>query len=43
MRLVVIATPHDTHADLTCRALDAGKDVVVDKVAGACRRPRPTA
>ncbi len=32
LRLVVIATPHDTHAELTIRALEAGKDVVVDKV-----------
>jgi scyllo-inositol 2-dehydrogenase (NADP+) len=32
VRLVVIATPHDTHADLAVRALDAGKDCVVDKV-----------
>src|SRR3954447_854060 len=32
VRLVVIATPHDSHADLTVRALEAGKDVVVDKV-----------
>ncbi len=30
--LVVIATPHDSHADLAVRALDAGKDCVVDKV-----------
>ncbi len=30
-RLVVIATPHDTHADLAV-ALEAGKDCVVDKV-----------
>src|SRR5206468_6019526 len=30
--LVVIATPHDSHADLTCRTLAAGKDCVVDKV-----------
>lgn len=30
--LVVIATPHDTHRDLACRALNAGKHVVVDKV-----------
>jgi predicted dehydrogenase len=29
--LVVIATPNDTHADLTQRALLAGKHVVVDK------------
>ena len=29
--LVVLATPHDTHADLTRRALGAGKHVVVDK------------
>jgi scyllo-inositol 2-dehydrogenase (NADP+) len=32
LQLVVIATPHDSHADLTIRALAAGKDVVVDKV-----------
>lgn len=32
VRLVVIATPHDTHAALCIRALDAGKDCVVDKV-----------
>ena len=30
--LIVIATPHDTHADLAVRALDAGKHCVVDKV-----------
>lgn len=30
--LVVVATPHDTHADLTIRALEAGKHVVTDKV-----------
>lgn len=30
--LVVIATPHDTHAELACRAMTAGKHVVVDKV-----------
>src|SRR4051812_20538366 len=30
--LVVIATPHDTHADLAVRVLGAGKDCVVDKV-----------
>ncbi len=30
--LVVIATPHDTHRDLACRAMDAGKHVVTDKV-----------
>ena len=29
--LVVLATPHDTHADLAVRALDAGKHVVTDK------------
>lgn len=28
---VVITTRHDTHADLVCRALDANKDVFVEK------------
>ena len=28
----MIATPHDSHADLAVRALEAGKDCVVDKV-----------
>jgi scyllo-inositol 2-dehydrogenase (NADP+) len=32
VRLIVIATPHDTHAELALRALEAGKDCVVDKV-----------
>ncbi|SIO02997.1 scyllo-inositol 2-dehydrogenase (NADP+) [Singulisphaera sp. GP187] len=32
VQLIVIATPHDTHADLAVRALEAGKDCVVDKV-----------
>ncbi len=32
VELVVIATPHDTHADLAVRVLEAGKDCVVDKV-----------
>ena len=32
VRLIVIATPHDSHADLAVRALEAGKDCVVDKV-----------
>jgi scyllo-inositol 2-dehydrogenase (NADP+) len=31
-RLIVIATPHDSHADLAVRVLEAGKDCVVDKV-----------
>jgi scyllo-inositol 2-dehydrogenase (NADP+) len=31
-RLIVIATPHDTHVDLAVRALEAGKHCVVDKV-----------
>lgn len=30
--LIVLATPHSTHRDLTVAALDAGKNVVVDKV-----------
>lgn len=30
--LVVIATPHDTHAPLAIQAMEAGKHVVVDKV-----------
>jgi scyllo-inositol 2-dehydrogenase (NADP+) len=29
--LVVIATPHDTHAELAIKSMDAGKHVVVDK------------
>jgi scyllo-inositol 2-dehydrogenase (NADP+) len=32
VRLIVLATPHDTHAELTIRVLRAGKDCVVDKV-----------
>src|SRR5690348_672531 len=32
VRLVVIATPHASHADLAVRVLEAGKDCVVDKV-----------
>lgn len=32
LQLVVIATPHDTHAGLAVKALDAGRDCVVDKV-----------
>jgi predicted dehydrogenase len=31
VELVVIATPHSSHADLTCRALAAGKHVYVEK------------
>lgn len=30
--LVVLGTPHDTHADLSIRAMEAGKHVVTDKV-----------
>lgn len=29
--LVVIATPHDSHAELAIKAMDAGKNVVADK------------
>lgn len=32
VRLVVIATPHDSHAELAVRTLEAGRDCVVDKV-----------
>jgi scyllo-inositol 2-dehydrogenase (NADP+) len=32
VELFVIATPHDSHADLAIRALDSGKHCVVDKV-----------
>lgn len=32
VRLVVIATPHDSHAELAIRALNSGRDVVVDKI-----------
>jgi scyllo-inositol 2-dehydrogenase (NADP+) len=30
--LVIVATPHNTHAALACQAMDAGKHCVVDKV-----------
>ncbi len=32
VELVVVATPHDTHAELAVRALDASRHCVVDKV-----------
>lgn len=32
VRLIVIATPHDTHTELVLQTLAAGKDCVVDKV-----------
>ncbi|AGA30259.1 Gfo/Idh/MocA family oxidoreductase [Singulisphaera acidiphila] len=32
VQLIVLATPHDSHAELAVRALEAGKDCVVDKV-----------
>jgi len=32
VRLVVVATPHNTHADLVVRTLDASRHCVVDKV-----------
>ena len=32
VQLIVLATPHHSHADLAVRALEAGKDCVVDKV-----------
>jgi scyllo-inositol 2-dehydrogenase (NADP+) len=34
--LVIIATPHDTHASLAIQAMDAGRHVVVDKVMCLC-------
>ena len=30
--LVVLATPHDTHAELSIKAMNAGKHVVTDKI-----------
>jgi scyllo-inositol 2-dehydrogenase (NADP+) len=30
--LVVLATPHDTHAEMTVKTLDSGRNCVVDKV-----------
>ena len=30
--LVVIATPHDSHAEIAIQAMDAGKHVVTDKI-----------
>ena len=32
VELIVIATPHDSHAELAVRSLDAGRHCVVDKV-----------
>ena len=32
VNLVVLATPHDTHAELSIKAMDAGKHVVTDKI-----------
>ncbi|MCG9128341.1 Gfo/Idh/MocA family oxidoreductase [Candidatus Poribacteria bacterium] len=32
INLVVLATPHDTHAELAIKAMDAGKHVVTDKI-----------
>ena len=31
VRLIIIATPHDTHEELVVKALEAGRHVVVDK------------
>jgi scyllo-inositol 2-dehydrogenase (NADP+) len=30
--LVVVATPHDTHREIACRVMDAGKHCVVEKI-----------
>jgi scyllo-inositol 2-dehydrogenase (NADP+) len=30
-RLIIVATPHDSHAELAVKAMDAGRHVVVDK------------
>ena len=32
IELVVLATPHDTHAELAIKAMDAGKHLVTDKI-----------
>lgn len=32
VELIVVATPHDSHAEIAVRALDAGRHCVVDKV-----------
>jgi scyllo-inositol 2-dehydrogenase (NADP+) len=32
VNLVVLATPHDTHAELAVKAMDAGKHLVTDKI-----------
>jgi len=32
VRLVVLATPHNTHAEMACQVLESGRDCVVDKV-----------
>ncbi|MBI1925117.1 Gfo/Idh/MocA family oxidoreductase, partial [Candidatus Poribacteria bacterium] len=32
VELVVLATPHDTHAEFAIKAMDAGKHVVTDKI-----------
>ncbi|MEM2936172.1 MAG: Gfo/Idh/MocA family oxidoreductase, partial [Candidatus Bathyarchaeia archaeon] len=32
IHLVVVATPHDTHAELAIKAMEAGKHVVVEKI-----------
>ena len=30
--LVVVATPHDTHCEIACRVMDAGKHCIVEKI-----------
>ena len=42
VELVVIATPHDTHAELAVRTLEAGEALRRRQGHGADRPPKPT-